>query len=55
MAGFIYKLQNIINTTPNNDNNDVNIARCLLKNMKQIKRKHLCRILLKCVILLPQA
>ncbi len=39
MAGFIYKLQNIINTTPNNDNNDVNIARCLLKNMKQIKKK----------------
>lgn len=39
MAGFIYKLQNIINTSPENDNTDINIARCLLKNVNKIKKK----------------
>lgn len=38
MAGFIYKLQNIVNTTPDNYDLDVNIARCLLKNINQIKK-----------------
>lgn len=40
MAGFIYKLQNIINTTPEHDDTDVNIARCLLKNIHQIQHKN---------------
>lgn len=39
MAGFIYKLQNIVNITPNNNNTDINIARCLLKNVGKIKKK----------------
>ncbi|WP_296878034.1 MurR/RpiR family transcriptional regulator [Thomasclavelia sp.] len=39
MAGFIYKLQNIVNITPNNSNTDINIARCLLKNLDKIKKK----------------
>lgn len=38
MAGFIHKLQNIINTTPLDDDLDVNIARSLLKNMNQFKK-----------------
>lgn len=39
MAGFIYKLQNIVNTSPENDDADINIARCILKNVNGIKRK----------------
>lgn len=39
MAGFIYKLQNIINTTYTNEDNNVNIARCLLKNINSFNKK----------------
>ncbi|MFR2301254.1 MAG: hypothetical protein ACLS6P_13480 [Clostridium paraputrificum] len=38
MAGFIYKLQNIVNTSPDSDDTDINIARCLLKNIENIKK-----------------
>ncbi|WP_195618977.1 MurR/RpiR family transcriptional regulator [Clostridium paraputrificum] len=38
MAGFIYKLQNIVNTSPDSDGTDINIARCLLKNIENIKK-----------------
>lgn len=39
MAGLIYKLQNIVNTSPDNNNTDISIARCLLKNTSIIKKK----------------
>lgn len=39
MAGFIYKLQQIVNTSPFNDDADVAIARCLLKNINQVNKK----------------
>lgn len=39
MAGFIYKLQNIINTTHTNEDNNVNIARCLLKNINSFNKR----------------
>lgn len=39
MAGFIYKLQNIVNTSPENNDTDINIARCILKNVNKIKKR----------------
>ncbi len=39
MAGFIYKLQQIVNSSPFNDDADVAIARCLLKNINQVTKK----------------
>ena len=39
MAGFIYKLQNIINASPENDDTDIILARCLLKNIDSITHK----------------
>lgn len=39
MAGFIYKLQNIINASPDNDDADIILARCLLKNINSIHKK----------------
>lgn len=39
MAGFIYKLQQIVNSSPFNDESDVAIARYLLKNINQINKK----------------
>lgn len=39
MANFIYKLQNIINTSPDYDDTDINIARCLLKKLRNITPK----------------
>ena len=36
MAGFIYKLQNIVNTSPDSDDTNINIARCILKNIDKI-------------------
>lgn len=41
MAGFIYKLQNVINASPESNDADINIARCLLKNINYIKKKQL--------------
>ena len=38
MAGFIYKLQNIVNTSPDSDDTNINIARCILKNIDKIKK-----------------
>ena len=37
MAGFIYKLQNIVNTSPDSDDTNINIARCILKNIDKQK------------------
>ena len=39
MAGFIYKLQNIVNTSPDSDDTNINIARCILKNIDKIKKR----------------
>lgn len=39
MAGFIYKLQNIVNASPDNDDTDINLSRCLLKNLHSIKKR----------------
>lgn len=40
VAGFIYKLQNIVNSSPYSDDTNVNFSRCILKNITTLKKKN---------------